>query len=102
MRKHLRYSVVLLLLLPMHLSATTRYYVDTNRPDDSGDGTSWSTAKKYLQSALYLNPGFGVVDIEIWVAAGTYYPYYDLGDYGDYHGYRNESCLLYTSDAADE
>ena len=94
MRKHLRYSVVLLLLLPMHLSATTRYYVDTNRPDDSGDGTSWSTAKKYLQSALYLNPGFGVVDIEIWVAAGTYYPYYDLGDYGDYHGYRNESFRI--------
>ena len=83
MRTHLRYSVALLLLLPMHLSATTRYYVDTNRPDDSGDGTSWSTAKKYLRSALYLNPGFGVVDIEIWVAAGTYYPYYNLGGYGD-------------------
>ncbi len=50
------------------------YYVDSSRPDDTGDGKTWATAKKYLQSGIALtSPGN-----HIWVAAGTYYP--DEGD----------------------
>ncbi|MCL2104889.1 MAG: DUF5123 domain-containing protein [Kiritimatiellaeota bacterium] len=30
----------------------TTYYVDAGRPDDSGDGTSWATAKKTIQAAV--------------------------------------------------
>ncbi len=45
-------------------------YVNAARPDDSGDGLSWATAKKTLQSAL-VAAGSGD---EIWVAAGTYTP----------------------------
>lgn len=30
------------------------YYVDASRPDDSGDGMSWETAKKVIQSAVDL------------------------------------------------
>ena len=75
-----------IMMIPMDLSATTKYYVDINRPDDSGNGTSWATAKKHLQSALHLVSGYGGADeIEIWVAAGTYNPSYEIdGGYGDY------------------
>ena len=31
--------------------ATDRY-VDAARPDDSGDGSSWATAKKTIQAAI--------------------------------------------------
>ncbi|NJO08143.1 MAG: hypothetical protein HC876_23020, partial [Chloroflexaceae bacterium] len=45
-------------------------YVDKSRPDDSGDGLSWATAFRNLQTALAL-AGSGA---QIWVADGTYYP----------------------------
>ncbi|HIO37258.1 MAG TPA: right-handed parallel beta-helix repeat-containing protein, partial [Candidatus Marinimicrobia bacterium] len=90
-----------IMTLPMNLSATTKYYVDINRPDDSGDGTSWATAKKHLQSALHLVYGYGYGggygeggdygqnEIEIWVAAGTYNPSYETyEEYGDYYADR--------------
>ena len=48
----------------------TTIYVDANQSDDLGDGTSWSTAKKYLQSGLAIaSSGY-----DIYVAQGTYYP----------------------------
>ncbi|KGL62448.1 hypothetical protein PHEL85_2242 [Polaribacter sp. Hel1_85] len=53
-------------------------YVDANRPDDTGDGLSWATAKKHLNSALALSDNACNNNREIWVAAGTYYP--DEGD----------------------
>lgn len=37
-------------------TAIMHIYVDSNRPDDSGDGLSWSAAKKLLQSGLNLFP----------------------------------------------
>ncbi len=61
--------VMLLLVLPGYLMATT-YYVDIDKADDTGDGLSWATAKKYLQSA-YAMASSGD---EIWVADGVYYP----------------------------
>jgi len=45
-------------------------YVDISRPDDSGDGLSWATARKSLQTAL----GEAQPGDEIWVVAGEYQP----------------------------
>jgi hypothetical protein len=47
----------------------TAYYVDAARPDDTGNGTSWATAKQKLQSAIALATTNGDT---INVAAGTY------------------------------
>ncbi len=49
-------------------------YVDASKADDSGDGSSWATAKKYLQSGLALTTSGD----QVWVADGVYYP--DEGD----------------------
>ncbi len=45
-------------------------YVNINRPNDSGDGLSWNTAHKYLQTALAAAQSGD----QIWVAQGTYKP----------------------------
>jgi len=66
--------LVLALVLSFSLVATTPVagatpiYVDAARADDAGDGTSWVTAKKYIQS------GINIVDTggTVYVAAGTY------------------------------
>ena len=49
-----------LLLLALTIYATVplqavTYYVDASRPDDSGAGTSWATAKQTIQSAVDLS-----------------------------------------------
>ncbi|MCP3685051.1 MAG: hypothetical protein GY861_20510, partial [bacterium] len=49
-------------------------YVSSDATNDDGAGTSWGTAKKYLQSALAIAGDGGEDDDEIWVKAGTYYP----------------------------
>ncbi len=49
------------------------YYVDATRPDNSGAGTSWASAKKDLQSAINL----AGTNASIWVKAGTYIPTHD-------------------------
>ncbi len=54
-------------------------YVDAAKADDTGDGLSWSTAKKTLQAALDRSVG----GFEIWVKAGTYYPTKETGGTGD-------------------
>jgi hypothetical protein len=62
--------VLLILFLMPAIANAGIIYVDASKADDNGDGLSWQTAKKYLQSALALaNSGD-----EIWVAKGTYYP----------------------------
>jgi len=50
------------------VAAATPIYVNAARPDDTGDGTSWETAKKTIQA------GINVVDVggTVNVAAGTY------------------------------
>ena len=55
------------------VKAQTIYYVDVTRPDNSGAGTSWATAKKDLQAAINIS----FVGVEIWVKAGTYLPTHD-------------------------
>ena len=43
-------------------------YADASRPDDSGDGLSWATAKQMIQAAVDLVEPSGIV----WVTNGTY------------------------------
>jgi hypothetical protein len=58
-------------------------YVDRDKPDDAGAGTSWGTAKKYLQSALAIAGDPGQEDDEIWVKKGTQYPDEGTGQLND-------------------
>ncbi len=44
------------------------YFVDASRPDDSGGGDSWETAKKTIQAAIDLTNDGDTV----WVTDGTY------------------------------
>lgn len=57
------------------LTTNDTLYVDASKPNNNGNGTSWGTAKKNLQAALYIanfcsNPNKKVVFIK--VAKGTY------------------------------
>jgi hypothetical protein len=47
-----------------------RLYVDAARADDLGDGTSWASARRTLQSAFASAPRAG----QIWVRRGIYRP----------------------------
>ncbi|MDO3695668.1 BspA family leucine-rich repeat surface protein [Wenyingzhuangia sp. chi5] len=50
-------------------------YVNAKSPNDTGDGLSWFSAKKHLNSALALIDSYPCSNqTQIWVAAGTYYP----------------------------
>jgi hypothetical protein len=46
------------------------FYADATRPNDTGDGLSWATAKKSLQAAIDI----ASCGDEIWVKAGVYKP----------------------------
>ena len=52
----------------VNVAMAANWYVDASRPDDSGDGTSAATAKKYIQSAIDLT-GSGDT---VYVAPGRY------------------------------
>ncbi len=54
-------------------SAQNTFYVDVTRPNNTGAGTSWATAKKDVQAAINL----ATVGDQVWVKAGTYLPTHD-------------------------
>ena len=63
--------VLALLMLLQTLAATAQspvYYVDVQRPDDSGDGLSWATARRTIQSAISTTS----TAHQVWVRGGTY------------------------------
>ncbi len=55
------------------INSAPAYYVDASRPDNSGDGASWATAKKDLQDAISLARASNGCNI-IHMAEGIYYP----------------------------
>lgn len=61
-------TLLLTIALYLGLSAQTNYYVDASRPDNSGDGLSWATAKKTNQAAVDLTSDGDVVNVN----DGTY------------------------------
>ncbi|MCY3018454.1 MAG: tandem-95 repeat protein [Planctomycetota bacterium] len=63
-------GVVNVTVIPVADTPPATIYVDAARPDDSGDGLTWGTAKQTLVAALSQAASGDV----IWVAAGTYKP----------------------------
>jgi len=63
------------------------YYVDGSRPDDSGDGLSWATAKNEINSVITLAKADAVAD-SIYIKAGTYNLSAQMitGDNDNYYG----------------
>ena len=60
------------------------YFVDASRPNDSGDGESWPTAKRTLQAVLNLNLQDGDV---VWCAEGEYTPSVPTSCLGELESY---------------
>jgi len=48
------------------------YYVDEGRPDDSGDGLTWATAKKTIQAAVDLSESSSYGYVQVIVTNGIY------------------------------
>jgi len=68
MRFGLRLSMLALLLAAASLGRGATTYVDAARPDDSGDGLSWPTAKQMIQAAVDVTSATH----EVWVRQGKY------------------------------
>ncbi len=66
--KNLFSAIKLLFLFACITTAQTIYYVDALQSNDDGDGLSWATAKKTIQSGLDIANNGDV----IYVASGTY------------------------------
>lgn len=62
--KHLICTFALLFLLGIPNAPATDYYVDADRPDDTGSGLSWATAKKTIQAAVNLTTNGDTVLVE--------------------------------------
>lgn len=75
--------VLMLWSLPVY---ATVYYVDSAKQDDTGDGTSWATAKRTISAAITAASGSG----DIWVMNGTYQEPITLSNgvnlYGGFNG----------------
>lgn len=67
------FPIFVCLVVFNNLFSQTVRYVDASRADNSGAGTSWSTAKKDLQAAIIA----ASAGDQIWVKAGTYLPTHD-------------------------
>ena len=66
----MKQTLIFLTVLLSAVSAfSAEYYVDASRPDDSGDGVSWTDAKMSIQAALDIAQGGDTV----WVTNGAYF-----------------------------
>ena len=73
--KYFLSKIVLLLLLVTtsfyaQQTATSNIFVDASKTDNTGNGFSWATAKKDIQSAIDI----ASTGNQIWIKAGVYYP----------------------------
>ena len=69
-------------------------YVNGGRPDNSGTGTSWATAKKDVQAAINEVAAGG----SVWVKAGSYLPTLDPNGNGTPIDARDKTFYLTTKD----
>lgn len=65
-------TLILVLIATQHAAGKV-YYVDVSQADNNSAGTSWSAAKKDIQSAIMI----AKAGDSIWVKKGTYYPSMD-------------------------
>ena len=65
--KKISWMVIAVLVITASTQAED-FYVDASRPDDSGDGTSWATAKHTIQAGIDATDGNDTV----WVTNGIY------------------------------
>ena len=70
----------------LHLVPTVIYYVNSSQVDDNGDGKSWTTAKKSLETVLSM----AFYGDRIWMRSGTYTPSsaYDFTNSPRYYHYQ--------------
>ncbi len=66
--KRISWIVALVIISGVASVHATDYFVDASRPDDSGDGLSWATAKHTIQAAIDTADGYDT----IWVTNGVY------------------------------
>lgn len=68
----LLFFLVVVLTTYAQQTADSRRFVDASKPDNSGDGGSWATAKRDIQVAIdEIQSPSGV---QIWIKGGVYYP----------------------------
>lgn len=78
------------------------YYVNANRPDDNGDGKTWSSAFKTVGTSLEKMQVDPYVGAQLWVAAGTYIPKTSLSPKNNvalYGGFTGTETTLSQRDA---
>ena len=67
------FTVAFFIILFSGIVNAATYYVDNSRPDDSGAGTSWVTAKKTIQAAIDAASDGDVVLVKYNSADSTIY-----------------------------
>ena len=82
-------AAMLSAMLGTSLHAAT-WYADASMPDDSGDGTSAATAKKYIQSAVALANMDRDAEVTVLVAPGDYS---EGAAVADSNGANNRVCI---------
>ena len=85
--------IFLTVLLSAVSAFSVEYYVDASRPDDSGDGASWTDAKQSIQAALDVAANGDTV----WVTNGAYFTGSGCGSTNADDLSGAYPCLLYTS-----
>ena len=69
--RQLAYIGVGILLLSQLNAMAATHYVDGSMPSDSGDGTSWVTAKKYITSGIGIMSGGDTLIVRDGIYSGS-------------------------------
>ena len=71
--KTIIYFLLFLMFCANSILLSTTYYVDNSRPDDTGEGTSWATAKKTIQAAINVASSGDVILVKYNSSGSTTY-----------------------------